>query len=99
MPAGDEVEDQLGDRGVVERFSKKPVKLLFMTPEAKAAVLDRPYPFKAAHVVDVQVSTVKGEPVLYKVTHVHETLGTGAKQRRVKKVAKRPPAGAGKKRA
>jgi hypothetical protein len=66
---------KVGDRGVIERFSRKPVKLHFMTPEAKAAVLDRPYPFKPAHIIDGQVSTVKGEPALYKVTNVHETLG------------------------
>src|SRR5947208_2260741 len=68
-------KSKVGDRGVIERFSTKPVKIHFMTPESKAAVLDRPYPFKVAHVVDGQVSTVKGEPALYKVTNVHETLG------------------------
>jgi hypothetical protein len=36
---------KVGDRGVIERFSTRPV-LLFMTPEAKAAVLDRPYLLK-----------------------------------------------------
>ena len=81
---------KVGDRGVIERFSTKPVKLHFMTPEAKAAVLDRPYPFKAAaHVIDGQVSTVKGEPALYKVTNVHETLGGAGKQTQAKKPAKR----------
>lgn len=65
------------------------MKLHFMTPEAKAAVLDRPYPFKAAHVIDGQVSTVKGEPALYKVTNVHETLGAVGKQTQAKKPAKR----------
>jgi hypothetical protein len=90
-------KSKVGDRGVIERFSKKPVKLLFTTPESKAAVLDRPYPFKAAHVVDVQVSTVKGEPALYKVTHVHETLGVA--KRSTRKATKRSTARAKKKRA
>jgi hypothetical protein len=80
---------KVGDRGVIERFSTKPVKLHFMTPEAKAAVLDRPYPFKAAHVIDGQVSTVKGEPALYKVTNVHETLGAVGKQKQAKKPTRR----------
>jgi hypothetical protein len=64
----------VGDRGVIEKFSMRPVKLHFMTPEVKAAILDQPYPFKMAYVVDVQVSTVKGEPALYKVTKVHEAF-------------------------
>jgi hypothetical protein len=84
---------KVGDRGVIERFSNKPVKLHFMTPESKAAVLDRPYPFKVAHVVDGQVSTVKGEPALYKVTNVHETLGAIGKQKQAKKPAKRATRG------
>lgn len=79
----------VGDRGVIERFSTKPVKLHFMTPEAKAAVLDRPYPFKVAHVVDGQVSTVKGEPALYKVTNVHETIGDEPKRIATKKPGRR----------
>lgn len=74
-------KSKVGDRGIIERFSTKPVKLHFMTPESKAAVLQRPYPFKVAYVIDGQVSTVKGEPALYKVMNVHETLGaTGPRQ-------------------
>lgn len=83
-------KSKVGDQGVIERFSTKPVKLHFMTPEAKAAVLDRAYPFKAAHVIDGQVSTVRGEPALYKVTNVHETLGT--RTRRPAKAKKRTTA-------
>ncbi|MDO9299424.1 hypothetical protein [Bradyrhizobium sp.] len=90
-------KSKVGDRGIIERFSTKPVKLHFMTPESKAAVLDRPYPFKVAHVIDGQVSTAKGEPALYKVTNVHETLGTTSKQKPAKKPAKRATAGRTKK--
>ncbi len=65
----------IGDRGVIEKFSPKPVKLYFMTPKVKAAILDQPEnPFKMSYVVDGQVSTVKGEPALYKVTEVHDAL-------------------------
>ena len=80
---------KVGDRGVIERFSTKPVKLHFMTPESKAAILDTPYPFKVAHIIDGQVSTVKGEPALYKVTNVHETLGAVSKRPPSKKTARR----------
>jgi hypothetical protein len=80
---------KLETEGVIERFSTEPVKLHFMTPESKAAILDRPYPFKLAHVIDGQVSTVKGEPALYKVTHVHETIGEEPKRVTAKKPARR----------
>ena len=80
---------KVGDRGVIESFSKRPVKLHFMTPESKAAVLDTPYPFKVAHVIDGQVSTVKGEPALYKVTNVHETLRPDKQPRPPKKAVRR----------
>jgi len=80
---------RVGDRGVIERFSSKPVKLHFMTPESKAAILDRPYPFKMAYVIDGQVSTVKGEPALYKVTQVHETIGDEVKSTASKKRSRR----------
>jgi hypothetical protein len=70
-----DARSHVGDRGVIERFSSKPVKLHFMTPESKAAILDKPQnPFKMAYIVDGQVSTIRGEPALYKVTNVHETL-------------------------
>jgi hypothetical protein len=78
---------KVGDQGVIERFSEKPEKLHFMTPESKAAILDRAYPFKVAHVIDGQVSTVRGEPALYKITNVHETLGATP---RAKRTPRRP---------
>src|SRR5262245_8263777 len=83
-------KSKVGDQGVIERFSHKPVKLHFMTPESKSAILDRPYPFKVAHVIDGQVSTVRGEPALYKVTNVHETLGEEPrrKTKSIRKAAK-----------
>lgn len=70
-----EVSSSVGDRGVIEAFSKRAVRLNFMTPAAKGAILDAPEnPFKMAYVVDGQVSTVRGEPALYKISTVHETL-------------------------
>ena len=65
----------VGDRGVIEKFSNRAIKLNFMTPEAKGAILDAPEnPFKMAYVVDGQISTVRGEPALYKISTVHETI-------------------------
>ena len=42
-----------------------------------------------AHIIDGQVSTVKGELALYKVTNVHETLGAVSKRPPSKKTARR----------
>jgi hypothetical protein len=68
-------KSKVGDRGVIEKFSTKPVKLHFMTPEAKAIILENPEnPFKMAYVVDGQLSTVEGKPALYKVTAVHDAF-------------------------
>lgn len=64
-----------GDRGIIEKFSSRGVRLNFMTPEVKAAILDAPEnPFKMAYVVDGQVSTIRGEPALYKIFAVHDTI-------------------------
>lgn len=70
-----DVHSKAGDRGVIETFATKPVKLHFMTPEVKAAIIDDPEnPFKKAYVVDGQVSRAKGKPALYKIHAVHDVL-------------------------
>jgi hypothetical protein len=70
-----DLKSKVGDRGVIEKFSPKPVKLHFMTPEVKASILDKPEnPFKMAYVVDGQVSTAEGKPALYKVAAVHDAF-------------------------
>ncbi len=72
----------VGDRGIIEKYSPKPIKLYFMSPEVKAAIVDRPQnPFRTTYLVDGQVSTAKGEPALYKIFHVHEAFGTKRRAR------------------
>jgi hypothetical protein len=64
-----------GDRGVIEKFSTKPVKLHFMTPTVKSSIVDQQdNPFRMAYVVDGEVSTVGGEPGLYKIYEVHDAI-------------------------
>jgi len=66
---------KVGDRGIIEKYSMRPVKLHFMSPEVKEAIVGKPEnPFRMAYVVDGQVSTVKGKPALYKITAVHDAL-------------------------
>jgi hypothetical protein len=66
----------VGDRGIIENFSLRPVRLLFMTEEVKAAIMEKPQnPFRMSYVVDGIVSTARGEPALYKIAKVHEAIG------------------------
>ncbi|MGJ5088507.1 hypothetical protein ACQR06_23480 [Bradyrhizobium sp. HKCCYLRH1065] len=70
-----DVTAKTGDRGIIEKFSKKPVKLHFMSPEGKAAILDQQdNPFKMAYVVDGEVGTLDGVPSLYKIYQVHDAI-------------------------
>jgi hypothetical protein len=70
-----ELKSKVGDRGVIEKFSFKPIKLRFMSPEVKALILEKQEnPFKMAYIVDGNMSTVGGKPALYNVTAVHEAF-------------------------
>jgi hypothetical protein len=72
----DDPKAKTGDRGIIEKFSNRPVKLHFMTPDVKSAILDQPHTnlFKKAYIVDGEVSTVDGQPGLYKIKEVHEAI-------------------------
>jgi hypothetical protein len=66
----------VGDRGIIENFSSRPVKLHFMSEEVKAAILEKPQnPFLMDYVVDGVASYARGQPALYKITRVHEAIG------------------------
>lgn len=69
------VTSKTGDRGVIEKIARKPVRLRFLSPEAKRLILDRPdNPLKRAFLVDVRVHLVQGEPRLYEIIEVHEVI-------------------------
>ena len=71
-----------GDRGIIEKFSMRPVKLHFMSEEVKAAILEKPQnPFLMDYVVDGVGSFARGEPALYKITSVHEAIGPASAAR------------------
>jgi len=70
-----DIKAKTGDRGIIEKFSSKLVKLHFMTPEVKAAIVDQQdNPFRMAYVVDGEVGTIGGEPSLYKIQEVHDAI-------------------------
>lgn len=87
----------VGDRGIIEKYSAKPVKLHFMSPAVKAEIVDRPRnPFRTTYLVDGEVSTAKGQPALYKIYEVHDVIAE--KGLRARKKTKGPPPTAKRKR-
>ena len=58
----DDPRSTVGDRGVIERFSPNAVKLRIGNEAVKRAILEQPYPFKVAYLVDGQMGTVEGSP-------------------------------------
>jgi hypothetical protein len=80
-----DLKSKVGAREVIEKFSIKPVKPDFVTPEVKASIIENPENFsKMAYVVDGRVDTMEGKPTLYKITVVRDAfdrpLGAGAAQ-------------------
>lgn len=64
-----------GDRGVIEKFSRKPVRLIFANEEVKRQILDlHENPFSLVYLVDGEVSTVEDEPVIYKIFYVRDSF-------------------------
>jgi hypothetical protein len=65
---------KIGHKAIIERFSPKPLKLLFDNQDAEAGILHTPEnPFERVYIVDVRVGTINGEPTNYKVIRVHES--------------------------
>lgn len=65
-----------GDRGVIEAITSRPVKLRFLTEEGKRKVLELDHlnPLQCAFLVDVDVRSVEGKPVLYQVIDVKDII-------------------------
>ena len=72
----DDLRGRVGDRGIIDKFSPRPVRLLFMSEEAKRQVLEQPEnPLHLAFIVDGEVGLIDGKPAIYKIYYVHESLG------------------------
>jgi hypothetical protein len=65
---------QVGDRGRIEDISSSPVKLQFVSEDIKRALLERPYPFQAVFVVDVEVRAVADRVVLYRILSLKDVI-------------------------
>ena len=70
-----DASSKAGDRGVIERFSDKPVKLLFASEDVKRKILDLPdNPFGQVFVVDCEAHFAEGKPALYKIYNVTDVI-------------------------
>jgi hypothetical protein len=64
-----------GDKAVIERIWKNPVKVRITSDEIKRAMIDNPEnPFRKFFVVDVDVTETQGRPVLYRILEVKDTF-------------------------
>lgn len=73
--ARNDFSNTAGDMGIIESISKSPKKIEFATEEIKRAMLYQEDPFRRAYVVDVEVETIRDQPVLYKIVSYHGTFG------------------------
>ncbi|MGD9535850.1 MAG: hypothetical protein AB7P52_02435 [Alphaproteobacteria bacterium] len=71
----DDPKSHHGDRGVIERFSAKGVRLYFLSEDAKRAVLSKPEnPFHQVFIVDGEVKLAGGRPAIYYIRTVHDAF-------------------------
>lgn len=65
-----------GDRGIIEKIGTRAVRLRFMSPAVKSAVLDLQgqNPLHCAFVVDVRVLAIGGEPRVYEILAVDDVI-------------------------
>lgn len=64
-----------GDKGVIERLWKNPVKVRITSDDIKREMIDKQdNPFRKFYVVDVDVTEVQGRPVLYRILEVKDTF-------------------------
>lgn len=63
-----------GDLGIIESITTKPVKVTFLSNDIKQQMIYPAVLFRKAHVVDVEVESVQGQPVLYKIVKYHGLL-------------------------
>ena len=59
---------KVGDRGVIEPISPRPVKLIFASEEVKRQIIDQPEnPFQKLFLVDVEAKATEGRVRLYRI--------------------------------
>ncbi len=68
-----DAKGNVGDRAVIERFSKSPKKVIYVDPDFKTAVINsKENVFDYGFIVDVEVSMITGKVAAYRVLKYHE---------------------------
>lgn len=71
--ARNDLKSQIGNKGVIEELSKKPLNITFENEEIKDIMLHGDLnPFNTAYVVDVKIQTIQDKPAAYKVVKLHD---------------------------
>lgn len=72
--ARSEAGSRVGDIGIIEKISKKMVKLFYDSDDIKVQILldTTENPFHYLYIVDVEADTIDGNIVLYKILKFHE---------------------------
>lgn len=64
-----------GDRGIIETISTKAVKLQFVSEEVKRKILEiKENPLQCVFLVDVDVRSIEGKPMLYRILEVKDII-------------------------
>lgn len=72
--ARNDPKSKAGDKAVIETIQPTPVKVVFSNEKVKAQMIYGENPFTSAYIVDVEVETIGGRPVIYKVLECHERI-------------------------
>lgn len=73
--ARNDTKSSSGERAVIEKLWRPPVRTIFADERIKAMFMQAEgYPFSAAFVVDVEVQTIQGKPRLYTITALHDVV-------------------------
>lgn len=71
--ARNDLKSKIGNKGVIEELSQKPLNITFDNDELKERMLHSDInPFNTAYVVDVKIQTIQDKPAAYKVIKLHE---------------------------
>jgi hypothetical protein len=73
--ARNDTKSSIGNKGVIEELSKKPLNITFENDEIKERMIHGDLnPFNTAYVVDVKIQTVQEKPAAYKIVKLHESF-------------------------
>lgn len=68
-------KSKTGDRGIIETIAPRPVKLQFLSEDAKRQVLElQENPLQCVFLIDVEVRSVEGKPTLYRIITVKDVI-------------------------